>query len=82
MHTLRTTSARLARTAWTLLLPLAWALTDAIDHVQNRERRLAVDDRGSETVEKAVMTALVLGLALGLAGVIAAVVHKFQGQIH
>ena len=82
MHTLRTTTARLTRTAWPLLLPLAWALTNTITHAQNRARHLAVDDRGSETVEKAVITALVPGLALGLAGVIATVVHKYQGQIH
>ena len=82
MHALRTTAARLIRTSWTLLLPLAWALTELITHAQNRARRLAVDDSGSETVEKAVLTALVIAAALGLAGTIAAVVSKYQGQIH
>ncbi|WP_338600513.1 hypothetical protein [Saccharopolyspora sp. SCSIO 74807] len=78
----RTTPARLTHAAWYLVLPLVWALADTVTCARDRARRLAVDDRGSETVEKAVITALVLGLALGLAGVITAVVHKYQGQIH
>ena len=41
-----------------------------------------VNDEGSETTEKAVLTAVVLGLALGLGAAIAAVVHRYQGQIH
>lgn len=39
-------------------------------------------DEGSETIEKAVLTAIGLGIALGLAAAIAGVVHKYQGQIH
>ena len=78
----RTTLSRITHAAWYLILPLTWALTDTITHAQNRLQRLEFDDRGSETVEKAVITALVLGLALGLAGAIAAVVSKYQGQIH
>ena len=82
MHTSRTALARVTTAIWCLVLPLAWVLASAVHGARERTRRISMDDRGSETVEKAVMTALMLGLALGLAGVIAAVVHKYQGQIH
>ena len=39
-------------------------------------------EEGSETTEKAVITAIALGLAVGLGAAITAVVHKYQGQIH
>lgn len=41
----------------------------------------ASGDRGSETVEKAVIVAVALGLAVGLAAAITAVVNNYQGQI-
>lgn len=41
----------------------------------------ATGDAGSETVEKAVIVAAMLGLAVGLAAVINAVVKNYQGQI-
>lgn len=41
----------------------------------------ARDDRGSESVEKAVLVAIGLGAAVGLAFVIRAVVQKYQAQI-
>ncbi len=41
----------------------------------------ATGDAGSETVEKAVIVAAMLGLAVGLAAVINAVVNNYQGQI-
>lgn len=45
-------------------------------------RSRAEVEQGSETTEKAVITAIALGLAVGLGAAITAVVHKYQGQIH
>lgn len=39
-------------------------------------------EQGSETTEKAVITAIALGLAVALGATISGVVHKYQGQIH
>ncbi|MBK0870214.1 hypothetical protein INP57_25720 [Saccharopolyspora sp. HNM0986] len=78
MQHLRTFRARLER----LVLTLALIATTALDHCLSRARRIRVDDHGSESTEKAVLTAIGLTIALGLAGAIAAVVSKYQGQLH
>ena len=71
-------TVRRCRHAFTLL----WLTTALLLHAgpphSGRHRR----DEGSETIEKAVLTAIGLGVALGLAAAIAGVVHKYQGQIH
>lgn len=53
-------------------------LRRAVEH----GRILLDEDEGSETTEKAVLTAIVLAAALALGGTIAGVVAKYQGQIH
>ena len=67
---------------WAHALTLLWLTTALFLHPDpphaGRHRR----DEGSETIEKAVLTAIGLGIALGLAAAIAGVVHKYQGQIH
>lgn len=45
-------------------------------------RARASGDRGSESVEKAVLVAIGLAIALGLAVAIRAVVQKYQAQIN
>lgn len=45
-------------------------------------RAHASGDRGSESVEKAVLVAIGLAIALGLAVAIRAVVQKYQAQIN
>lgn len=45
------------------------------------ERVRATGDRGSESVEKAVLVAIGLAVAIGLGVAIRAVVQQFQGQI-
>ncbi|QGK70296.1 hypothetical protein GIY23_12865 [Allosaccharopolyspora coralli] len=59
--------------AWIVLAPRALA-----DWAQ----RVAADDEGSETTEKAVLTAIGLAVAVGLGAAITGVVNKYQGQIH
>lgn len=71
---LRRTRAQLALAATTVAV---WLATDP-----NLSRRTRRDEDGSETTEKAVITAIALGLAVGLGAAITAVVHKYQGQIH
>lgn len=56
----------------------AWLVTSP----QLSQRTRAEVEEGSETTEKAVITAIALGLAVGLGAAITAVVHKYQGQIH
>ncbi len=67
---------------WTHACTLLWLTTALL--LQTRPTRSGRHrlDEGSETVEKAVLTAIGLGMALGLAAAIAGVVHKYQGQIH
>ncbi|MGW0891505.1 hypothetical protein [Saccharopolyspora sp. NPDC002578] len=65
---------------WALTLVLA--TTTALDHLTTRTRRIRIDDEGSETTEKAVLTAIGLAVAVGLGAAITAVVNKYQGQIH
>ena len=68
------TRAQLALAATTLVV---WLATDPAP-----SRRTRHDEDGSETTEKAVITAIALGLAVGLGAAITTVVHKYQGQIH
>lgn len=70
-----------SRHARAVLLVLVWALVTTRLCLQTRWNNLSFDDRGSETTEKAVLTAIGLGLALGLGAAITAVVTKYQGQI-
>ncbi|MCA1192879.1 hypothetical protein [Saccharopolyspora sp. 6V] len=65
---------------WVLTLVLA--TTDVLDQLASRVRRIRFDDTGSETTEKAVLTAIGLAVAVGLGAAITAVVNKYQGQIH
>lgn len=80
MHThtrlfLHRAHAQLALAATTLAV---WLATGP--HLPARTR--AEVEEGSETTEKAVITAITLGLAVGLGAAITAVVRKYQGQIH
>lgn len=68
---------RRAQSYLALLLMTARITITTLAHRHIRD----VNDEGSETTEKAVLTAVVLGLALGLGAAIAAVVHRYQGQI-
>ncbi|MGW1680089.1 hypothetical protein [Saccharopolyspora sp. NPDC002376] len=68
-------------TAAVLLLLTVW-FTLAGHSVQQRWRQARFDDTGSESTEKAVITAISLAAALGLGAAITAVVQKYQGQIH
>ncbi|MCA1229548.1 hypothetical protein [Saccharopolyspora sp. 6M] len=65
---------------WALTLVLA--ATTVVDHLTTRAHRIRFDDEGSETTEKAVLTAIGLAVAVGLGAAITAVVNKYQGQIH
>ena len=72
-------TVRRCRHALTLLwLTTALWLHPGLSDHGGKHRR----DEGSETIEKAVLTAIGLGIALGLAAAITGVVHKYQGQIH
>ncbi|MGI8311673.1 hypothetical protein [Saccharopolyspora sp. ASAGF58] len=64
-----------------VMLVTAWIVI-AGQAVQDRWMRARFDDRGSESTEKAVLTAIALAAALGLGAAITAVVSKYQGQIH
>lgn len=67
----------LALAAWALV-----ALSRAGTTVMARWRELRAEpERGSISVEKAVITAISLALALGLMAAIGAVVAKYQGMI-
>lgn len=65
-----------------LALTVVLATTTAMDAITNKARRIHLDDEGSETTEKAVLTAIGLAVAVGLGAAITAVVNKYQGQIH
>ena len=67
---------------WQHAITLAWITTLLWLHTGPQHGGKHRRDEGSETIEKAVLTAIGLGIALGLAGAIAGVVHKYQGQIH
>ncbi|WP_034274364.1 hypothetical protein [Haloechinothrix halophila] len=70
-----------ARTRHALAL-LALACVSLPGRLEGRWRQArASGDRGSETVEKAVIVAVALGLAVGLAAAITAVVNSYQTQI-
>ncbi|KAA5825505.1 hypothetical protein F1721_32920 [Saccharopolyspora hirsuta] len=64
-----------------LLLQLTVWFTVATAVVQQRWEQARFDDTGSESTEKAVITAISLAAALGLGAAITAVVQKYQGQI-
>lgn len=72
---LRRTHAQLTLAAITLTV---WLSTGP----RLLQRSRAEVEEGSETTEKAVITAIALGLAVGLGAAITAVVRKYQGQIH
>ena len=72
---LRRTYEQLALAAMTVAI---WLATG--ENLAHHSR--AGVEEGSETTEKAVITAIALGLAVGLGAAITAVVHKYQGQIH
>ena len=82
MHALRHTLIRSTETLQYWVLTLVLATTTALDHLRSRARRIRFDDEGSETTEKAVLTAIGLAVAVGLGAAITAVVNKYQGQIH
>ena len=67
---------------WTHAFTLLWLTTALFLHPDPPHGGRHHRDEGSETIEKAVLTAIGLGIALGLAAAIAGVVHKYQGQIH
>ncbi len=67
---------------WHRALTLLWITTALWLHTGPPQAGKHHRDEGSETIEKAVLTAIGLGIALGLAAAIAGVVHKYQGQIH
>lgn len=70
-----------ARARLTLTLLVIGCLT-AADRLARRWRQATGSgDRGSETVEKAVIVAVVLGLAVGLAAAISSVVSSYSEQI-
>lgn len=69
---------RPAQLAWVLVglvLTLASTVHDSWAQVR------AAGDRGSESVEKAVLVAIGLAVVIGLAFAIRAVVQKYQGQL-
>ncbi|TDD41381.1 hypothetical protein [Saccharopolyspora elongata] len=72
----------LHRNATTALLLLSAWITLARQNAQQRWGHARFDDTGSESTEKAVLTAIGLAAALGLGAAITAVVQKYQGQIH
>ncbi|WP_243793810.1 hypothetical protein [Saccharopolyspora gloriosae] len=82
MHALRHTLTRSTETLQYWVLTLVLATTDTLDHLATRARRIQIDDEGSETTEKAVLTAIGLAVAVGLGAAITGVVNKYQGQIH
>jgi len=61
---------------------LALETHDLLRSLHAHLHRTRRDDTGSESTEKAVLTAIALGVAVGLGAAITAVVHKYQGQIH
>ncbi|MEV4731904.1 hypothetical protein [Saccharopolyspora sp. NPDC049426] len=65
----------------TVVLVAAWLATSTTALTRFVER-VRFDDRGSESTEKAVLTAIALAAALGLGAAITAVVQKYQAQIH
>ena len=67
---------------WAHALTLLWLTAALLLHAGPPHGGRHRHDEGSETIEKAVLTAIGLGIALGLAATIAGVVHKYQGQIH
>lgn len=71
-------SARATRVA--VVLSLMWLNTTGWLE-QRCQQAWASRDAGSETVEKAVIAAVVLGLAVGLTAAIAAVVNQYRGQL-
>ncbi|GAA5119800.1 hypothetical protein [Haloechinothrix salitolerans] len=65
-----------------LVLVLTSLVLTLASTVQDRwERVRASGDRGSESVEKAVLVAIGLAVVIGLAFAIRAVVQKYQGQL-
>ncbi|MEV5542043.1 hypothetical protein AB0L13_34945 [Saccharopolyspora shandongensis] len=73
---------RLHRHATTALLLLSFWVALASENARQRGEHARFDDTGSESTEKAVLTAIGLAAALGLGAAITAVVQKYQGQIH
>ncbi len=67
---------------WRHAFTLLWLTTALWLYTSPQHAGKHRNDEGSETIEKAVLTAIGLGIALGLAAAIAGVVHKYQGQIH
>ncbi|MEV4644932.1 hypothetical protein [Saccharopolyspora sp. NPDC049357] len=70
-----------AQVTVTVMLVAAWLASNATALARLVER-IRLDDRGSESTEKAVLTAIALAAALGLGTAITAVVQKYQAQIH
>ena len=67
---------------WAHACTLLWLTTALLLHARPPHNGRHHRDEGSETIEKAVLTAIGLGIALGLAAAIAGVVQKYQGKIH
>ncbi|WP_409493950.1 hypothetical protein [Amycolatopsis sp. cmx-11-12] len=59
----------------------AWVLSLAVTGEDQWTRARASGDRGSESVEKAVLVAIGLAVAIGLGFAIRAAVQTYQGQI-
>ncbi|WP_263249581.1 hypothetical protein [Saccharopolyspora rosea] len=82
MTTVRSLTRRTAAVVAHFALVLVLAATTALDRLPRWAARVQADDTGSETTEKAVLTAIGLAVAVGLGAAITAVVNKYQGQIH
>lgn len=82
MNTVRTLTHRTTTALEHLALLLVLTTTTALDRLAHRAAQLRTEDTGSETTEKAVLTAIGLAVAVGLGAAITAVVNKYQGQLH
>lgn len=80
MHATRSAARRPFRAAVDLALLVTITITVWVTARAQVIR--ARSDRGSETVEKAILAAVGLGLATGLGFAITALVHKYQNQIN
>lgn len=63
------------------LILTGWVLALVTTAETRWERARASGDRGSESVEKAVLVAIGLAVAIGLGFAIRAAVQNYQGQI-
>lgn len=74
-----TTLTGRASLAFSLLLVGCLALADQLN--QRWQQARASGDRGSETVEKAVIAAILLAAAIGLTAAITGAIDSYKGRI-